>query len=427
LALVTAITFSFGPALHASRGPLVENLQQAGRSRLTTTRVSRDSLVVCQIAVAVILLVGAGLLLRTFANLRGSDLGFEPAHLLTLRTTIPLTKYAKHQDRSSFFERVVTGVKSLPGVANAAYVSVTPFGAIGNTSGFTIEGGDPAHPQDALTRIGTVDYLATIGAELIDGRLLDSRDQENAPPAIVISEMFANLHWPGRSAVGHRMSIGGDDVMRRIVGIVRDIKERGFELEAMPAVYLPNTQVSGTFFVPEVLVVRAAGDLTALVPHIRAAVGAVDPEQPIGAIRTMEDVLDLSVVDRKRQTTLLGVFASIAVLLAALGLYAVLAYGVAQRKQEIAVRMAVGASAASVVRAVAWDGQKLVVLGLAIGLAGAWGTSRMMESLLRGVTPSDPLTFGASALALWLVALLACGIPALRAARVSPSALLRGN
>jgi ABC-type antimicrobial peptide transport system permease subunit len=153
----------------------------------------------------------------------------------------------------------------------------------------------------------------------------------------------------------------------------------------------------------------------------------VDPEQPISTIRTMEEVLDLSVVTRKQQATLLALFASIAVLLSSLGLYAVLAYGVAQRRQEIAVRMAVGASTGSVVRAVAWDGQRLVLIGLAIGLAGAWGSSQLIESLLRGVTPSDPLTFGASAGALWLVALLACGIPALRAARVNPAALLRGG
>jgi ABC-type antimicrobial peptide transport system permease subunit len=221
--------------------------------------------------------------------------------------------------------------------------------------------------------------------------------------------------------------MGAANQMRTIVGVIRDIRERGYDPEAKPAVYLANTQVGGTSFMPETLVVRASGNLELLVAPIRAGVAKVDPETPISAIRTMEEILDRDVVDRKRQATLLAVFTSIAVLLSALGLYAVLAYGVAQRKQEIAVRMAVGASAGSVVRAVAWDGQKLVLIGLAIGLAGAWGTSRMMESLLRGVTPSDPLTFGASASALWLVALLACGIPALRAARVSPSALLRGN
>ncbi len=426
ISLFTAVAFSLGPALHASRAPLVESLQQAGRSRLSSASISRDMLVVGQIAVAVILLVGTGLLLRTFSNLRGGELGFEPARLLTLRTTIPLRKYSKLADRVGFFERVVTGVKALPGVTNAAYVTTAPFGSIGNTSGFQIEGGNPAERQDALVRIGTVDYLATIEAQLVNGRLLDSRDQENAPWVIVINETFAKLHWPGRSAVGHRISLS-DDRMRTIIGVIRDIKERGFELESRPAVYFPDTQVTGTFFVPEVLLVRASGDLTSLVAPIRAVVANVDPEQPISAIRTMEDVLDLSIVDRKRQTTLLGVFASIAVLLASLGLYAVLAYGVVQRKHEIAVRMAVGATTGAVMRGIAFSGQRLALIGLAVGLAASWALSRTIETLLHGVTPSDPLTYAGAGTLLLLVAFLACAIPALRAARVSPAALLRGN
>lgn len=239
--------------------------------------------------------------------------------------------------------------------------------------------------------------------------------------------MFATLHWPGRSAVGHRMSLGDNDAMRTIVGVVRDIKERGFELEAKPAAYLPNTQVSGTFFLPEVLVVRASGDLMALVPPIRAAVAAVDPEQPISAIRPMEDVLDLSIVDRKRQATLLGVFASIAVLLAALGLYAVLAYGVVQRKHEIAVRIALGATTGSVMRGITLSGQRLALIGLSVGLAAAWTLARTIESLLHGVTSSDPITYTGAAALLWLIAILAGAGPALRASRVSPASLLRGN
>ena len=242
----------------------------------------------------------------------------------------------------------------------------------------------------------------------------------------MINETFATLHWPGRSAVGRRISLS-DDRMRTIVGVIRDIKERGFELESRPAVYFPTTQVSGTFFVPEVLLVRASGDLTSLVAPIRAVVANVDPEQPISAIRTMEEVLDLSIVDRKQQTTLLGVFASIAVLLAALGLYAVLAYGVVQRKHEIAVRMAVGATTGAVMRGVAFSGQRLALIGLAVGLAASWALSRTIETLLHGVTPSDPLTYAGAGTLLWLVAFLACAIPALRAARVSPAALLRGN
>ena len=427
IALLTAVTFSLGPAWHASRTPLVEGLQQTGRFRMTSTRVTREILVVAQIAVALMLLVGTGLLLRTFANLRASELGFEPAQLLTLRTTVPLAKYQKHADRVAFFDRVVTEVKALPGVRSAAFVSNPPFSSIGNTMGFLVEDRNERERQDTLVRIGTVDYLKTIGAELVDGRFLDNRDQESAPGVVVISETFARLYWPGRSAVGRRISFGGPDEMRTIVGVVRDVRERGYEPEAKPAAYLANTQVSGTFFLPEFLVVRASGDLMSLVPPLRRAIASVDPEQPISAIRTMDELLDSTIVDRRQQTTLLGIFASISVLLAALGLYAVLAYGVAQRKQEIAVRMAVGASRSSVLRAIAWDGQRLALMGLAIGLTGAWATSRTIESLLRDVTTSDPLTYGVAGAVLWAIAVVACVIPALRAARVSPATLLRGD
>jgi predicted permease len=427
MSLLAAVGFSVAPACHAVRSSLVEGLQQEGRSRMSRAGLSRNALVVCQIAIAVVLLVGTGLLLRTFVNLRGAELGFEPSQLLTLRTTLPLTKYVRHSDRVAFFSRVVSEVRSLPGVAGAAYVSTPPFASVGNTSGFLIEGGDPVQRQDALVRIGTADYLKVLGAAIVDGRFLDERDQENAPGVLVVNETFARLHWPGRSAVGRRVSLGAANQMRTIVGVVRDVRERGFEPESKPAAYLVTAQVAGTFFLPETLIVRASADLVPLVPAIRAAIGRIDPEQPISAVRTMDEVLDRDVVDRKQQTTLLGVFASIAVLLGAMGLYAVMAYGVAQQKQEIAVRMAVGATAGTVIRAVALRGQKLVLSGLGVGLVLAWALSRTIATLLRDVSPLDLLTFVVSAAGLWLVALVACGIPAIRAARITPARLLRGN
>jgi predicted permease len=430
LALLTAVTFSLGPALHASRAPLVQSLQQAGRSRMSSLRLPREALVVCQIAVAVVLLVGTGLLLRTFISLRGSELGFRPGQLLTLRTTLPLPRYVKPSDRLAFFDRVIAEVKSLPGVQSAAYVSIPPFGSIGNTSGFLIEGGSATERQDALVRVGTAGYLSTIGAELVDGRLIDGRDQENAPKVVVINETFANLHWPGRSAVGRRITLGAANDpsgMRTIVGVIRDIRERGYDPGAKPAAYLVSAQVGGTAFIPETLVVRASGRLESLVAPIRAAVVRADPEQPISRIMTLEEMLDRDVADRRQQATLLAVFTSIAILLSALGLYAVLAYGVAQRRQEIAVRMAIGATTGSVVRGIALGGQKLAVIGVGAGLVMAFGLSRTLESLLHGVTPSDPITYVGAAALLWLVAVVAGALPALRAARVSPAALLRGN
>lgn len=427
LALLTAVAFSLGPALRAAYVPLSASLQHAGRSRIGGSRLSRDVLVVSQLAVAVVLLVSTGLLLRTFANLRGSDLGFRPDQLLTVRTTIPREKYVKYEDRAAFFVRVVAEVKSLPGVQRAAYVSTIPFGSIGNTTGYRLEGAEQSSGQDVLTRVGTVDYLKTIGVELLEGRLPDERDQINAPWIVVVNERFARLNWPDHSAIGRRVTFGEPDQFRTIVGVIKDVKERGYDPQEKPAAYIPAEQFRPTAFVPDTLVVRASADLESLVPLIRTAVATIDPEQPISAVRTMNEVLDLDVVDRKQQAMLLGIFAAIAVLLAALGLYGLLAYSVAQRRQEIAVRMAVGASAKSVMRTIAASGQKLVLVGLAVGLAVAWGVSRMMEASLFGVTPSDPLTFVAAAAALWLAAFLATSIPALRASRVNPAALLRGD
>jgi putative ABC transport system permease protein len=427
LAVIAGIAFSLLPAIHAGRSSILDGLQHAGRSRIGGPGVSRDVLVVSQLATAVVLLVGTGLLLRTFTNLRGVELGFQPNQLLTIRTTLPLLKYSDDAGRRAFFDRVVGDVRSLPGVQDAAYVSNLPFGSIGNTTGYILEG-RPDREDDALMRIGTPDYLKTIGAQLVEGRLPDARDQANMPLVVVVSETFARLNWPAQSAVGRRVTFGGPDApSRAIVGVIRDVRERGYQPEAKSAAYIPSGQWPGTTFLPETLVVRGSGNLDQLIPAIRRVIANVDPEQPLTAIRTMQEVLDLNVVDRRQQAVLLGIFAGVAVLLAALGLYGLLAYAVTQRKQEIAVRMAMGASAGSVLRGVAVGGQKRVAVGLAIGLATAWGLARGLETQLYRVTPTDSFSFAAAGGVLWLVALLACCIPALKAARVNPASLLRGD
>ena len=277
-------------------------------------------------------------------------------------------------------------------------------------------------------RVGTAGYLSTIGAELVDGRLIDARDQENAPRVVVINETFAHLHWPGRSAVGRRITLGAPNDpngMRTIVGVIRDIRERGYDPGAKPAAYLVSAQVGGTAFIPETLVVRASGTLESLVAPIRAAVSRVDPEQPISRITTLEEMLDRDVVDRRQQATLLAVFTSIAVLLSALGLYAVLAYGVAQRRQEIAVRMAVGASAISVVREVVWGDRG----SCSRDSRSAWrapGPHRDHRVVAAGRAHGSPHVRHCR---IGLVGGWAAGVrdSGARAARVSPAALLRGN
>ena len=428
LSIVTGVVFSIVPAIHAARSSINDTLQRGGRAGVGSSRaVARDALVVAQVAATLVLLVGAGLLFRTLANLREIDVGFRADHLLTLRTTLPNAKYQDGVARLAFYDRVLAGVRALPGVESTAYVSTLPFQSIGNTNSYRIEGRVPVPGQDSLFRACTADYLNTIGVELVEGRLLDERDGRDAPTVVVINETFARLNWPGESPLGHRVSYGATDApWRTIVGVVKDVRERGYRLEMKPGTYAPYAQGLAAWF-PEHLAVRTAGDPLALAPAVRRVIADVDAEQPVAAIRTMEEIVDLDVVDRTQQTTLVGIFAGLALLLAALGLYGVLSYGVAQRSREIGLRIALGASAGVVVRMIVARGFGLTALGLTIGLGVAWAGTRTMSALLYGVGATDPLTFAGVVVLLGLVAFAACGVPALRAARIDPMEALRDN
>ena len=425
--LVTGVLFSLLPALQAARTSQADTLQQAGRAGVGAGRTfTRDVLVVGQVAVALVLLAAAGLMLRTLANLRATDLGFDPERLLTMQTSLPAARYQDVSARRGFYQRVIDGVIALPGVEAAAYGSTLPFMSIGNTNGYVIEGQTlpPGDAGDALFRSGTAEYLKTLGARLVEGRLLDERDQQD-PPTVVINETFASRYWPGQSAIGHRLRFGGADApWRTIVGVVRDVRERGYELEMKPGVYSVFGQV-GNAWTPEFLVVRGRSDLSGLVAPIRQIVAGVDPEQPVALVRTMDEILNLNVVDRRQQTVLLGTFASLALLLTAIGLFGVLSYAVTSRKREIGLRMALGASRGSVVKLVVARGAALTVAGLLIGAVLAWLTTGAIGTLLYGVRPNDPVTFTAVLALLATVALASCGIPALRAARLEPMEALR--
>ena len=283
----------------------------------------------------------------------------------------------------------------------------------------------PAPGQDSLYRVGTADYLKTIGAELIEGRLPDERDGRDAPLIVVINETFARLHWPNESPIGRRVSFGGPTApWRTIVGVVKDVRERGYELEMKPGSYVSYAQVMTTWF-PENLVVRTNGEPAAIAPAVRRVIADVDPEQPVSAIRSMEEIVDLNVVDRTGQTLLLGAFAALALLLACLGLYGVLSYAVTQRTREIGVRLALGATTGAITRLVIGRGIALTCLGVTIGVTLAWATTRMMRSLLVGIGATDPTTFTGVVALLILVALGACTLPALRAVRIDPMRVLR--
>ena len=432
LSLATAVAFSIVPALQASRVSLQDALQQGARAAVGGRgRLTRDALVVLQVAAALVLLAGAGLMLRTLANLRAIDVGFRTDHLMTLRTTLPLARYRDPQKRLAFYERVTTGARRLPGVEQAAYISDLPFTSRGNSIYFAIEGGvppKPGEPTDALYRVGTPGYLSTIGARLIEGRLIDDRDVAGAPLAVVVNETMKRRYWPDASPLGHQMRFGSPNTpLFTIVGVIKDIKERGYELAMKPAIYLSFAQTPTTWAVPEFLAARVTGNPMDVSDALRRIVAAADPDQPVAAVRTMDDILELDVADRHQQMLLLGAFAGLALLLASLGLYGVLSYVVLQRSRELGLRMALGATTGSVMRLVVARGLTLTAAGLAIGLALAWALTRTLQNLLYGVAAGDPATFGTVVGVLALIALAACYLPARRAARLDPIAVLRAD
>ena len=432
LSVVTSLVFSIVPALQASQVTLQDALQQGARAAVGGSgRFTRDALVVLQVAAALVLLAGGGLMLRTLANLRAIDVGFRPDHLLTLRTTLPAARYVDPVKRLAFYDRVVGGARTLPGVAQAAYISTPPFLSQGNTIAFAIAGAPPpkpGEPNDALYRVGTPGYLATIDARLVEGRLLDDRDAGDAPHAVVVNETMARRYWPGASALGHELRIGGPSTpLFTIVGVVRDVRERGYELAMKPGVYLSFAQTPSTWALPEFLIVRLKGNPLDAADSLRRIVAGADPDQPVAAVRTMDEILDLDVADRREQMTLLGAFAGLALLLASIGLYGVLSYVVMQRSRELGLRMALGASAGSVMRLVVARGLALTATGLAIGLGLAWALTRTLQNVLYGVAAADPATFGAVVGLLGAIALAACYLPARRAARLDPIAVLRAD
>ena len=430
LSLATGLLFSIVPAFQAARASLNEVLKQGGRSGIGgRSGTVRDVLVVFEVAAALVLLIGAGLMIQTLARMRAVDVGFRPDHLLTLRTELPPGKYKDAIKRIAFFNRVLEGVRALPGVENASYTHMVPFEGIGNTSGFLVEGlprPDNGSVQDALMRGGTPEYLDTLGAKLIDGRMYGPGDGPGAPKVIVINETFARRFWPNESAVGHRISFAFDHPeWITIIGVVRDVQERGYAIEMKPAVYLNYPQTPDTWASPERLVIRTKGEPTSIVNAARAVIANIDPEQPVSDVETIDQIIDENVADREQQMDLLGAFAGLSLLLASIGLYGVLSYAVTQRSREIGLRMALGASASNVVSLVVGHGLVLTGTGLIIGLAIAWAATRTMKNLLYGIAATDPTTYAGVAMLLTLVGLMACWIPARRASRLDPIAVLR--
>jgi len=431
ISLAAGVLFGFVPALRASSVPLEESLKEGGRGGESRSGLRlRDTLVAGQFALAFALLVCAGLMIQTIWNLQKQELGFHADHLLTMGVPLPEKKYDTDEKVRGFFHAVVEDVRALPGVEGAGFGSDTPFMTNGDTEGYTVEGEPPlpaGEYNDALYREVTPGYLEMLGARVKEGRLLVENDHENGALALVVNEFLAKRHWPGKSAVGKRIRFGDEKApWWTVVGVVGDIRERGFLYEMKPAVYVPVTQVQkpGRF---AMLVVRTSNDPASAVKMVEGAVWSVDPQQPVSYVRTMDQLMETDVADRTRPMILLGVFAGLALVLACIGVYGVLAYAVAQRTREIGVRMALGAKPRDVTRMILGGGVKLSAIGLLAGGALAAGLANLLETLLFGVTVVAPGIYVGTAATLLLVALMACVIPAQRASRVDPAVALRNE
>jgi putative ABC transport system permease protein len=429
VALATGVLFGLAPAVVASRLDLNEALKQglrAGTGR-STGRL-RDILVVAEVALALMLLVSAGLMVQTLSRLRSLDLGFKPENTLTMRTVLPRTKYKEGVRRNQFYEAVLDRVLALPGVESAAYSSNLPLTARGNTSGILIEG-RPAPPpgteSDALYRVGTNSYLKTLGVKLLEGRLFTPDDRADTTPVVILNETCARQYWKGASPLGSRIKTDDGKIWRNVVGVVTDPRERGVDANLKCGVYLPVVQNPEAWAIPTDLIVRTKISPMSVAAAVREAIWSVDRDQPISAIRTMEEIVDLELANRNQQMLLLGSFALLALVLSALGIYGVLSYAVTQRTREIGLRMALGARAGDVLRMVGFHGAKLALAGLLIGTAAAMLAGRAMKQVLYEVSPLDAPTYASVALILAVVALAASTIPAFRASRLDPMTALR--
>jgi putative ABC transport system permease protein len=437
VSLLTVLLCGAGPAVSAARVGLGEVLRK-GTGRSTATPVSarlRHLLVVGEVALTVVLLLAAGLLLRSYGEVVSVDPGFEPRNLLVAETILPPARYAERASRTAFYRAVLERVHALPGVAAAGYVNYPPLTLKEGRGFLTIEGSPPPPLEERARhvvswRIVSPRYLSALRVPLLRGRHLDERDGPEAPPSVVINQAMARLHWGARDPIGRRLKLGqarSASPWCAIVGVVGDVRQMGLEVPAEPEVYFSLDQPTGAtpFFWPQHLVVRAEGDARVLVPALRRAVSGVDPDQPVSHVRSMGEILDGELLNRNTQLTLVGAFAALALLLASVGLFGVLSYEVAQRTPEIGVRMALGARRADVIGSFLARGLLLVLVGIALGLAGAQALARALASLLFGVGPADPATFAAVSALVLVVALLATWVPARRAAGIDPVSALR--
>jgi predicted permease len=430
ITLLTGTIFGLVPALQVtnSRGPnLNETLKDAGRvaTESRRRRLMRNALIVLEVASALVLLVGAGLMIKSLWRLQKVDPGFDPERALTVSVALPRRKYPEANRQAAFFQQLIEKVGTLPGVQTVGATSILPLSAGDDVSSFGIQGRPSLPPEFQSTNIYSVSsgYFKAMGIRLIRGRLFTERDTKDSPRIIIINEWIAKTIFLDEDPIGKQIRIDNQgDIWFEIVGIVSDVKLGGIDRATPLQTYLPYTQRTLSNMT---LIVRAEGRLAGLTAAIRKEVLQLDKEQPISGVRTLNQVFSASIAQRRFSTLLLGVFAAVALALAAVGVYGVLSYAVTQRTHEIGIRMALGAGRRDVLKLVVGRGMFLTLIGMAAGLAAAFALTRVMSALLFEVSATDRLTFGSSALLLGAVALLACWIPARRATKVDPLTALK--
>jgi putative ABC transport system permease protein len=426
VSLLTGIVFGLLPALQASKINLGATLKEGERDAAGLLRPRlRGFLVVGEVALAFVLLIGAGLLLRSFARLAEVDPGLDPRGVLTMDILLPLAKY-KDGRGVAFFQQTLERVRALPGVQAVATVDPLPLSSVGGSGGFAIEGrpSPTAQTFNAGFRTISPDFFKTFRVPLVNGRLVAESDSAQAPPVVVVNESLARNYFANEDPLGKRITLSFDPRPREIVGVVRDVKRTALDEEANREMYFPMAQAR---FPPIFmsLAVRTGGDPMQMVASVRGQVWAGDKDLPLFNIETMERLMAKSVAPRRFNLLLLGVFALVGLTLACVGLYGVMSYTVTQRTREIGVRMAMGAKTGDVMRLIIGEGMKLALIGALLGLGGALALTRLMKTLLFGVSATDPLTFIVIAVVLSIVSLLACWIPARRATKIDPLVALR--
>lgn len=426
ISLLTGLLFGIAPALQATKTDLNDTLkEETGKASagIHKSRI-RNLLVVSEVALALLLLISAGLLIKSFLNLQRIDPGFNPDNVLTVRIPLLASKYSEPSQARAFYQQLLDRIKGLPGVAHAGVTTSIPLTGWNSIFGFEIPGRPVPPPGQTLEAefiAISPDYMPAMGIRLLRGRFLSESDSDTSSNVIVINETMARRHWPNEEAVGKQIKDGPD--LREIVGVISDVKQDGLNIPSREQIYVSIYQVSSP--ASKILVVRSGSDPKNLIGAVRKEVLAMDHDQPITNIRTMEEVFGESISKPRLYMILLSVFAGVALVLAVIGIYSVLAYSVTQRTQEIGIRMALGAQPRDVLRLVVGQGMLLAFIGIVIGLVAAFFLSRAMAFMIEGINSRDLTIFAGTPVILAFVSLLACFIPARRAARLSPIIALR--